>query len=129
MTRTGKYRNTIERIVAVAAALFGGMTVFAASSVLSGADGGRAGATVALVLWTNLALGFAYIVAAVLLLLGSAYARPLAFAIAALTALAAAGFAWVAAGGAPVEPRTAAALAFRIAFWLGVALLAPRRPR
>ncbi|HHS94901.1 MAG TPA: hypothetical protein ENK63_06165 [Rhodobacterales bacterium] len=115
-----------HRILSLVAGLFGAVTIFAASMVLFGPGAALAGHTVALVLWVNLALGPVYILAAILLWRGHRGARPLAFAIAALTGLAALGFALAALRGAPVEPRTAGALALRIGFWLVFALRAPR---
>lgn len=118
---------TTHRLLAYVAGAFGAVTIFAASMVLFGPGAELAGHTVALVLWVNLALGPVYILAAILLWRGHRGARPLAFVIVALTGLAALGYALAALRGAPVEPRTAGALALRIGFWLVFAFRAPRR--
>jgi hypothetical protein len=115
------------RATAIVAGLFGAMTLFASGSVLFGPSPEVAGNTVPFVLWTNFVAGFAYVAAAVALWRGSPLARPMALAIAGVTALAALGFVAVLVAGTPVEPRTAAALAFRTLFWVAVALVAPRR--
>lgn len=113
-------------LLALVAGAFGAVTIFAASMVLFGPGAELAGHTVALVLWVNLALGPIYFLAAILLWRGHWGARPLAITIAAITSLAALGFALAALRGAPVEPRTAGALALRIGFWLVFAFRAPR---
>lgn len=123
------FRNPRARMtgaLAVVAAIFGAVTVFAAGSVLLGGGSDLAGATVSFVLWTNLILGFAYVGAAALLIHQSVWAGRLALVIVAVTLLAALGFAAEAMRGTPVEPRTAGALALRVAFWLLVAWAAPR---
>jgi len=113
-------------MVALVAAGFGVLTIVAAGAVLFGPARGLAGATIPLVLWANLFLGFGYIAAAVLLFIRSPWAWQLALAIAAATLIAALGFAVEALRGTQVEPRTAVALGVRAAFWLLVALFARR---
>lgn len=115
------------RAVALAAVVFGLITIGASGSVLAGLDRGVSGQVVPLVLWTNLLLGPVYVFAGTMLWRGSASARPLAVVIASMTALAGLGFAVLALSGTPVEPRTAAALAFRFAVWVGIAVIAPGR--
>lgn len=118
----------LPRGLAIVAAVFGAMTLFAASSVLGGFGRDAAGSVVSFVLWGNLVLGIAYIAAAYLLWTSSPLARPLAFAISGATVLIAVAFVVTASSGTPVEPRTGIALAFRAGFWLVIGLLAPKRP-
>lgn len=127
MPALGRHTFRLRRGLAVVAGVFGLVTIFAAGGVLTGPGASLAGNTVALVLWTNLVLGPFYIVAAVLLWRAHPAARPLALFIAGLTGVAALGFAVVALRGVAVEPRTGAALALRILFWLALARLAPGR--
>ncbi|GGD28983.1 hypothetical protein GCM10011358_11370 [Sinisalibacter lacisalsi] len=119
-------RSPITGVMALVAAGFGLLTIFAAGAVLFGPGRDLAGATIPFVLWANLILGFGYIAAAVLLFNRSPWAWRLALAIAAATLIAALGFAVEAMRGTQVEPRTAVALGFRVAFWLLVALFARR---
>lgn len=126
MTYLRNPRARIPTVLALAAAVFGVVTVFAAGTVLFGPGSDLAGATIPFVLWTNLILGFAYVGVAVLLFIHSPWAWRLALTIAAVTLLTALGFAAETIRGTPVEPRTAVALALRVAFWLLVAWAAPR---
>ena len=121
-----------DRALGAAAALFGLATLAASSGVLFGPASARAlaGDIVPFVVWFNFLAGFAYLAAAAGLWRARRWGHRLALAIALATLGAGAAFAWVALAGAPVEPRTGAALGFRFAGWAGIAALsAPgRRP-
>jgi len=114
------------------AGVFGLATLAASSSVLFGPDRARqlAGDVVPFVVWFNFLAGFAYLAAAVGLWRGHLWGHRLAIAIALATAGAGLVFAYVALSGAPVEPRTGMALAFRFAVWTALAARSapPRRP-
>lgn len=116
------------RPVAVAAALFGALTIFSGGSVLFGPRAAQkaAGNVVPFVVIFNTAAGFAYLIGAFALWRNHASARWIALAIGAATLLVLAGFAVTALSGAPVELRTALALPFRAAFWLVIAWAAGR---
>ena len=114
---------------AVAAGLFGLMTLASGGAVLFGGPAARiaAGAVMPFVLWFNTAAGIAYIVAAVGIWQGRAWSRMLAAVIAVATVLVLALFAVLAATGTPYEMRTLAALIFRSAFWGAVAVVLQRK--
>ncbi len=116
-------------MVGSAAAAFGVATVGAAGLVLFGPDAARAlaGRAVPFVVWGNFLFGFAYVVAGVGLVRGRPWARWLAAAVAAGTALLAVAFAVHALGGGAFEPRTVAALALRAGAWTALAAWAARR--
>lgn len=117
MSRPTRPRRTADRIIAVAAGIFGLVTILAAATVISGQDNGLAGRVVPFVVQANLVLGVVYVAAAALIWRESPKAAPLALAIAGATVLVALGFAYTAARGTPFEPRTVAALAFRAGVW------------
>ena len=114
------------RAAALAALIFGAMTIFSGGSVLFGPDSARAaaGAVVPFVLWFNFLAGFAYVAAAIGLWRGAGWAPALALAILAGTAIVALGFALHVAGGGDFASRTVGALGLRTAFWAVVSLLA-----
>lgn len=124
--------NARNRILGGIAGVFGLATLSASSSVLFGPDTARelAGDVVPFVVWFNFLAGFAYLAAAVGLWRGHLWGHRLAIAIALATVAAGLAFAYVALSGAPVEPRTGMALAFRFAVWTTLAALShPRRRR
>lgn len=114
--------------LAVAAVVFGALTVFSGARALFGDAAARAavGNAVGFVLWFNFLAGFAYVAAGLGLWLGRRWARHLATALALATALVAAGFAAHVLGGGAFEMRTVGALVLRLAFWVAVALVARR---
>jgi hypothetical protein len=115
--------------VGLLAGAFGIATIVSGGRVLFGPEPVRAAAghVVPLVLWFNFLAGFAYLAAAAGLVRARRWAALLSLAIAAATALVFLGFgAHVLRGGA-FEPRTAAAMALRTAFWAAVAAAACRR--
>jgi hypothetical protein len=116
------------RPVAIAAGLFGALTILSGGLALFGPPAAQevAGNAVSFVLVFNFLAGFAYIAAAVALWLGHPLARPLALAIGSATLLVFAAFAVAALTGTPFEMRTVGAMTLRAGFWLTVALMLPR---
>ena len=114
--------------MAVAAVVFGALTVFSGARALFGDAAARAavGNAVGFVLWFNFLAGFAYVAAGLGLWLGQRWARHLAMGLALATALVAAAFAVHVMGGGAFEMRTVGALALRLGFWVVVAALAHR---
>ena len=120
---------TLLRTLAVAALLFGLLTIASGGRALFGDEAARqaAGAAVAFVLWFNFVAGFAYVAAGVGLWLGRRWVALLAAAIAAATLLVFAAFGVHVMAGGAYELRTAAAMTLRSLFWLAIAALAWRR--
>ena len=120
--------STGIRILAALAAVFGILTIFSGGNVLFGPDEARAAAGnyVGFVLWFNFLAGWVYVLAAIGLWLGRAWALRLAALIAIATSLAALGFVAVALSGTAFEPRTVGAMAIRVTFWVVVVVLARR---
>lgn len=116
------------KLLAVFALVFGALTLFSAGSVLFGPDEARelAGNYVGIVVWFNFMAGGTYLVAAIGLWLGKAWAVGLSYLIAIATALIAGAFIFVILQGGAFEMRTVGALAFRGTFWLAAALIAHR---
>ncbi len=113
------------RGLAVAAGLFGLLTIFSGGRVLFGPEAARiaAGDYVPFVLWFNFLAGFAYVAAALLMWRGARIACLAAALIAAATLVVFAFFgARIAAGGA-FEMRTLGAMVLRSGFWLAAAAL------
>ena len=119
------------RGLAVAAGLFGLLTVFSGGRVLFGPEEARiaAGHYVPLVLWFNFFAGFAYVVAAWGIWQGRRWACALAAGIAAATLAVFAIFGLMAATGTPFEMRTVGAMTLRGGFWLVAAFLVCRSRR
>lgn len=118
------------RPVALAAAVFGALTILSGSIVLFGPTAAQnaAGNAVPFVVIFNTAAGFAYLAGAVALWRNHPAALPIALAVGVATLIVLAGFAVTALAGAPVELRTALALPFRAAFWLVIAWALGRQP-
>lgn len=118
------------RPTALAAALFGGLTILSGGLVLFGPEAAQraAGDAVPFVVIFNTAAGFAYLAGAYALWRNQPAARGIALAIGTATLIVLAGFAVTALTGAPVELRTALALPFRALFWLVIAWAAGREP-
>lgn len=111
------------RPVAIAAALFGALTIVSGGSVLFGPKLAQeaAGNAVSFVVIFNTAAGFAYLIGAVALWQNHPSARWIALGIGAATLIVLAGFAVTALTGTAIELRTAIALPFRAGFWLVIA--------
>jgi len=127
--KTRPHRSSlIQKILAVIALVFGLLTLFSGGNVLFGPDAAQqmAGNSVDFVVWFNFLAGAFYVLAAVGLWLGKAWAAGMSALIALATAVVALGFAYVVLRGTPFEMRTVGALAFRFVFWAGVAWSAYR---
>lgn len=118
----------ILKWLAIAATIFGVLTVFSGGRALFGGMEARAelGNIVPFVLWFNFLAGFAYVVAGLALLLASRWAAPLALLLAVSTALVFLAFAVHIVAGGAFEARTVGALSLRSLFWIAVALVALR---
>ena len=117
-----------QRPLAIAAAIFGGLTVLSGGLALFGPKEAQdaAGNAVPFVLGFNFGAGFAYVLAALAMWFNHPAARTLAWLIALATLAVFAGFLWVALSGTPYEVRTLGAMTLRAGFWLVVALLLGR---
>lgn len=117
------------RILAVAAVVFGLLTVASGGRALFGGADARAalGDVVGYVLWFNFMAGFAYVGAGIGLWLARRWAAGLALALAAATGLVAIVFAFHVLGGGAYEMRTVGALTLRFGFWLGIGWVAWRK--
>lgn len=128
MRSSSMHKQTLRVVltaIAVIALLFGVMTLLSGGKVLFGGEAARqqAGNYVPFVVWFNFLAGFAYVAAAVGLILMRPWAARLALAIAGATALAFMAFGLYAFGGAPIEQRTVGAMALRTGLWTGIGLL------
>lgn len=120
------------RAAALAAAVFGGLTIQSGGAVLFGPPEAAqaAGEVVPFVLWFNFLAGFAYLAAATGLWLAARWGAWTAVAIAVATALVFALLGLAIASGAAYEMRTVWAMTLRTGFWAVVAALAwALRPR
>jgi hypothetical protein len=122
------HTHTALRLWAVAALVFGALTVASGGRALFGDAAARAavGQAVGFVLGFNFLAGFAYIAVAVGLLRKQPWAAWGAAAIAGATALVALAFAVHVATGGTYEMRTVGALALRCGFWVALAWFARR---
>ena len=116
------------RPVAIAAGIFGLMTIVSGGLVLFGPPEAQAAAgnAVRFVVVFNFAAGFAYLAGAWALFRHHPAARGIALGIGLATLAVLAAFIVTALSGTPVELRTALALPFRAAIWLAIAWLAAR---
>ena len=118
-------RSAWFKAVAVAAAVFGIVTMYSAGVIILDYGSSRelAGAYVPFVVWFNLAAGGLYIVAAAGIWRRRHWSAGLSVLIALATAVAAIPFALHVVGGGDYEIRTVGALAFRMGFWAAVAII------
>lgn len=118
-------RPVLRYILAAVALVFGAATMKAGGDVLFFSEQARsaAGNYVPFVLWANFIGGFLYVTAGLLIFLNSTQALRLSAFIAAMTVavLVALGI-HIAVGGA-YEMRTLAAMVFRSAIWVAIALI------
>jgi hypothetical protein len=120
--------NRMVNWMAVAAIVFGGVTVLTGSRALFGSLETRAdfGNTVSFVLWFNFLAGFVYIVAGVGLLLCRHWAVYTSLFVAVSTILVFVAFGVHVIGGGAFERRTIGALTIRSLFWVAVTILSIR---
>ncbi len=121
----GKTRTIWRRGLAVAAALFGLLTIMSGGRVLFGPEAARiaAGDYMPFVVWFNFLAGFAYVAAAWGIWQGRRWACALAAGIATATLVVFAIFGVKALTGTPFEMRTVGAMTLRSGFWLVAAFL------
>ena len=126
-----KCRSWGLRTLAIAAMLFGVVTVASGGRALFGSDEVRAalGNVVPMVLWFNFLAGFAYVAAGAGLLWRTRWSTGLILGLAAATLAVFALFGLQIANGAAFEMRTVAAMTLRSTFWVVVAVVAMRQRR
>lgn len=114
--------------LAIAALVFGALTIFSGGRALFGSDEARAalGNVVPFVLWFNFTAGFVYVIAGIGLLLVKPWAAPTAIFLAVATVLVSLAMAIYAVNGGAFEMRTVGALTIRSVFWIAVAFVAVR---
>jgi hypothetical protein len=117
--------------LAIAAIVFGVLTVLSGGRALFGDAEARAGLgnIVPFVLWFNFAAGFVYVIAGAALLQSKPWAANVAVVLAVATVLVFLAFAAHVATGGAFEVRTVGALSIRSLFWIVVALVASRAVR
>jgi len=120
--------NRIANWVAIAAIVFGGVTVSTGGRALFGSLESRAdfGNAVPFVLWFNFLAGFVYIVAGAGLLLRRRWAVYISLFIAVSTILVFVAFGVHVIGGGAFERRTIGALTIRSFFWIAVTIVSMR---
>jgi len=120
--------NRKENWMAIAAIVFGGVTVLTGGRALFGSLESRAGFgnAVPFVLWFNFLAGFVYIVAGAGLLLRRRWAVYTSLFVAVSTILVFVAFGVHVIGGGAFERRTIGALTIRSLFWIGVTIVSIR---
>lgn len=120
--------NRTVKWMAIAAIVFGALTVFTGGRALFGSMESRAnfGKAVPFVLWFNFLAGFVYIAAGAGLLLRRREAVYTSLFIAVSTILVFVGFGVHVIGGGAFERRTIGALTIRSLFWIGVTIVSIR---
>lgn len=108
-------------ISALFAIVFGLLTIASGASALFGAA--DMGAVVPFVLWFNFFAGFAYVAAGIGMWRRAPWATVLSQGIAVASACVFAAFLWHVWQGGAYEARTMVAMAFRLAVWIGIAIL------
>ena len=114
--------------LAIAAIVFGALTVFSGGRALFGGEAARAelGHIVSFVLWFNFLAGFAYALAGAWLLRAMRWAASAALFLAVSTVLVFLAFAAHILAGGAFEMRTVVALSLRSLFWIVLAIVALR---
>jgi len=124
--------NRSLRYLGIAAILFGALTVFSGGRALWGSAEVQAamGQVVHWVLWFNFCAGFLYMLTGWgLWHTQGTWAIWCSVALAALTTFFALALVWHVVQGRGYEVRTAAAMAFRLGFWVWVAFIGLREVR
>ncbi|MFP8836212.1 hypothetical protein ACLIJR_18270 [Hydrogenophaga sp. XSHU_21] len=120
--------GVVLRSLAVAAVIFGVLTVLSGGRALFGGEEAAraAGAIVSFVLWFNFVAGFVYVASGLGLWQRKRWAVQLATVVAATTALVFAAFGMHVLTGGAYEVRTVGAMTLRTLFWVGMAWTAWR---
>ena len=120
--------NRAVKWMAIAAIVFGALTVLTGGRALFGSLESRAdfGNTVPLLLWFNFLAGFVYIVAGTGLLLCRRWAVYTSLFVAFSTILVFVAFGVHVIGGGAFERRTIGALTIRSLFWIAVTIVSIR---
>lgn len=120
--------NRIVNWMAIAAIVFGALTVLTGGRALFGGLEARAdfGKAVPFVLWFNFLAGFVYIVAGTGLLLCRRWAVYTSLFVAVSTILVFVAFGVHVIGGGAFERRTIGALMIRSLFWIAVTIVSMR---
>lgn len=115
-------------LAAIAAVLFGILTLLSGGRALFGGDAARAavGNAVPFVLWFNFVAGFFYVISGIGLLLWRRWAALLSAGIAIATLIVFAAFGWHVAVGGAFEMRTVGAMILRSGFWIAISIPACR---
>ncbi len=122
------YAHRPMRWVAIAAIVFGVMTIISGGRGLFGSLESRAelGNAVPFVLWFNFLAGIIYILAGIGFLVHSRWALPASLFLAVSTTLVFAAFGIHITGGGAFEMRTVAAMTIRSLFWIAVTVFSMR---
>jgi hypothetical protein len=120
--------NRVVNWMAIAAIVFGALTVLTGGRALFGSPESRAGFgnAVPFVLWFNFPAGFVYIAAGTGLLLCRRWAVYTSLFLAVSTILVFVAFGVYVIGGGAFERRTIGALMIRSFFWIAVTIVAMR---
>lgn len=116
------------RPVAIAAALFGLLTIFSGGTALFGGAAAKAavGDAVPFVLWFNFLAGFVYLLGAFAIYKSTFWAQRIAWLIGTCTLLVFVVLIIMVLGGTPFEWRTIGAMTIRSGFWLAIAFVLSR---
>jgi len=127
-THTPPLSPTWRRGLALAALIFGIVTLFKGGSVIFGPDGARqaVGDYVPFVVWFNFLAGFFYVAGAYAIWAAKQWARPLALSIGLATLAIGVAFAIHALRGGAFSLQTVGALPLRLGFWLFIAYKLPK---
>jgi hypothetical protein len=128
VSHSGSARPRWAIAAAIAAVLFGALTLWSGGRVLFGGTAARAevGNVVGFVLWFNFLCGFFYVFAGMGLFLWKRWAAPMSAGIAIATLLVFVAFGWHVAMGGAFEMRTVWAMMLRSGFWIAIAIPACR---
>jgi hypothetical protein len=114
--------------VAIAAVLFGALTLWSGGRALFGGTVARAevGNAVGFVLWFNFLCGIFYVLAGIGLFLWKRWAAPMSAGITIATLIVFVAFGWHVAMGGAFEMRTVWAMTLRSGVWIAIAIAACR---
>jgi hypothetical protein len=128
VSHSGTARPRWAVAAAIAAVVFGALTLWSGGRALFGGTAARAevGNAVGFVLWFNFLCGFFYVFAGIGLFLWKRWAAPMSAGIAVATLIVFVAFGWHVAAGGAFEMRTVWAMTFRSGVWIVIAILACR---